>query len=225
MIPRVKRILELTQPLYHNCPGPPIFPLPQVERTNIAPRDHFNMEKLTLVTHTGTHLDAPYHFIEKGITVDKIEPIKLQGTGVIVDLLAKKPKDAITPDDLRDYDEFIKEDSIVLLYTGWGYKRDFTEEYLYHPPWLTEEAAEYLVKKKIIGVGIDHFSLAGVEFEQSVPTHLKILGANIWILEDLFLPRVLLERKEWYIVALPLLLKGGSGAPTRVIAIEFEEGD
>lgn len=225
MIPKAKTVLELTQPLYHNAPGPPIFPLPQIERTNITARDHFNMEKLTMVTHTGTHLDAPYHFIEKGAKMDEIDPVKLQGTGVIVDLLTKKPKEEITADDLRNYDELIKENSIVLLCTGWGYKRDFTKEYLYHSPWLTEEAAEYLVKKKIRGVGIDHFSLAGVEFEQSVPTHLKILGANIWILEDLFLPRVLLEREEWYIVALPLLLKGGSGAPARVIAIEFEEDD
>ena len=216
-----KRIIDLTQPFYHNCPGPPIFPLPQVEITHLAPRDNFNMERLTFVTHTGTHIDAPYHFIENGKKVDEIDLSSLQGKGVVVDLFSKGPDEGITEKDLRKYDERIGEESIVLLATGWGAKRDFSSEYIYHPPWLTLEGAKYLVKKKIKGVGIDHFSLSGVEFEKAVPPHIEILKNNIWILEDLLLPPELLEKEEWYIVAFPMLLRGGSGAPVRVVAMEF----
>ena len=221
MLPEIRRILDLTQPFYHNCPGPPIFPLPQVERTNIAPRDVFNMEKLTFVTHTGTHIDAPYHFVEDGRTVDAIDLVQLQGPGVIVDLYDKNPDEPITDADLAKYDAGIDDESIVLLCTGWGYKRDFTKEYIYQPPWLSIEAARYLVHKQIKGVGIDHFSLAGNEFEKAVPPHIELLKSDIWIIEDMFLPRQLLEGNSWHVIALPMLLKGGSGGPVRVIAVEY----
>lgn len=217
MIPRIKRILDLSQPLYHNAPGAPIFSLPQVERTHIAARDGFNLERLTCVTHNGTHIDAPYHFLENGTTIDAIDPVNFQGMGMTVDLMAKKPQEGITVDDLKEYDALINEDHIVLLCTGWGYKRGFSKEYLNLSPTLTEDAANYLVKKKIRGVGIDHFSLGGIS------THLKILGAGIWILEDLYLPKTLLDRREWHVIALPLLLRGASGAPARVIAVEYED--
>jgi len=219
---KAKRILDLTQPFYHNCPGPPIMPLPQVEITNIAARDTYNMEKLTFVTHSaGTHIDAPYHFIEDGKRLDEIDPLALQGNGVVVDLYEKAPDEGITEEDLRKYDRRIDNQSIVLLATGWGAKRGFTKEYIYHPPWLTLEGAKYLVKKKIKGVGIDHYSLSGIEFEKSVPPHLEILGNGIWILEDLLLPKTLLEREDWYVIALPMLIRGASGGPVRVVAIEF----
>jgi len=219
---KAERIIDLTQPFYHNCPGPPLFPLPQVEITNIAPRDNFNMERLTFVTHTGTHIDAPYHFIENGKRLDEIDILSLQGKGVIVDLFDKGPDEGITENDLQKYDERIDEESIVLLATGWGLKRGFNDEYLYHPPRLTVDGAKYLVKKRVKGVGIDHFSLSGVEFEKAVPPHIEILRNDIWILEDLLLPVELLEEEEWYIIALPMLLKGGSGGPVRVAAIVFQ---
>lgn len=223
MMPKPKNIIDLTQPFYHNCPAPPIFPLPEVKRTNISARDTFNMERLNFVTHTGTHIDAPYHFIEDGRTVDEIEPERLQGKGVIINLLDKKPDEAITEKDLSKYDDYIDNEAIVLLCTGWGYKRGFTKEYIYHPPWLSLEGAKYLVQKSIKGVGIDHFSLAGNEFEKAVPPHIEMLKSGIWILEDLFMPEELLKSSEWYIIALPMLLKGGSGSPVRVIAVEFEK--
>ena len=217
-----KRIIDLTQPFYHNCPGPPFMPLPQVEITNIAPRDTYNMERVTFVTHSaGTHIDAPYHFIEDGKKLDQIDLLSLQGKAVVVNLFDKRPDEEITDGDLRTYDGKIDGQSIVLLATGWGEKRGFTKEYIYHPPWLTLDGAKYLVEKKIRGVGIDHYSLSGVEFEKAVPPHVEILKNGIWILEDLRLPRELLEKQEWYVMALPMLIRGASGGPARVVAIEF----
>ena len=220
---KINQIVDLTQPFYHNCPGPPGFSLPQVRITHCFPRDGFNMEELKFVTHTGTHIDAPYHFCEKGKKVDEIDLLSLQGRGIVIDLYNKKPKEEITIHDLSRYDTVLRKNDIVLLATGWGYKRGFTTEYIYHSPRLDVGAAKYLVKKKVRGVGIDHFSIANTNLERATPPHRTLLEAEIWILEDLFLPKELLQRESWYIVALPMLLKGGSGAPTRVIAIHFQD--
>ena len=111
--------------------------------------------------------------------------------------------------------------NIVIIYTGFGDKRGFNEEYLFHPPWLDLSGAKYLVEKKVKGIGIDHFSLSGTTMEQSFPSHKEILGKNVWILEDLYIDKNILKEKNWTLIVMPMLIRGASGAPTRVLAVKI----
>ena len=199
--------------------GPLGFPLFKCDRVNIQVEDGFNMEKLEFITHCGTHIDAPYHFINDGKTVDRLAPEDLIGEAVALDFQKKGKDENISEDDLKPYDKIIKEGSIVILYTGLHKKRGFNEDYLQYPVWLDLSGAKYLAKKKIKGIGIDHFSLSGTTKERSFPPHIEILSNGIWIVEDLKLHDEILQ-ENWTIFVMPMLIKDGTGGPTRVIAVK-----
>lgn len=203
-------------------PGPPSFPLFEKSITNYKDRDGFNMEKLKFVTHCGTHIDSPYHFFKKGKKVDEIPVENLIGEGIILDFRYKKSGDPISEEDLKKYEKKIKNNVIVILYTGFCKKRGFNKEYLFNPIWLDKSGATYLVKKRVRGIGIDHYSLSGATRERSFPTHEIILKNDIWIIEDLYLDTDIINIKDLIIIVMPMLIKDASGSPTRVIAIEFK---
>jgi arylformamidase len=145
-----------------------------------------------------------------------------QGPGVMIDLRDKGPSEAIRDSDFEHYSSLIIPGSIILLCTGWGYKRSWTREWALKSPWLSPQGAEWLVERKIRGVGIDHYSIGGM-VEENEQTHRILLASKIWILEDIIIPEILLGNQLWHVIALPLLLVGCSGAPCRVIAIEYGE--
>lgn len=215
-----KRILDLTQPFYHDMPGPLGFPLFKCNKVNIQVSDEFNMEKLEFITHCGTHIDAPYHFINEGKKVSDLLPEELIGRAVVLDFRKKKKDESISEEDLKKFDKEIEPDSVVILYTGLCLKRGFNEDYLKYPVWLNQSGAKYLISKKVKGIGIDHFSLSSCTKERSFPVHIDILSKGIWILEDLKLDEELLKDRDWIVIAMPMLLKDGTGAPARVIAVK-----
>jgi len=217
----VKRVLDLSAPLYHNCLWTPFLPLPEMTRTAHVELEGYSMERVTLYTHTGTHIDAPAHLLRDGMTLDKVVVERFQGMAVPVDLYDKKAREPITPQDLEAYAPRIEPGDFVLLCTGWGTKAGPSREYVFESPWLRVDAANYLIERGIAGVGIDHPSISGMEEEEDLPTHQALLGAGVLILEGLVLPRELLELPKWYLVALPLPLKGTGGAPARVVAMEL----
>jgi arylformamidase len=221
LIPKVNQVLDLTQPLYNNCPSIAAPLPPQITLIRNAVDHGWTLEQLTMTTHQGTHMDAPYHLEGFKLTIDLYPPECFQGIGVIIDLRYKKALEAINPEDLEPYSSKIVSDSIIILGTGWGEKRSWTRNWALQSPRLSPEGAKWLVERKIRGVGIDHYSIGGMVEENEI-THRSLLEANIWIIEDLRLPEGLFVDKAWHIFALPLLLQGCSGAPCRAIAVSYE---
>ena len=221
MIPKVARVLDLTQPTYHNSPSLTAPLPPQIVLIRNGSEHGWNLEQLIMTTHQGTHMDAPYHLEGYERTIDQFAPEDFQGEGVIVDLRHKKPSEPISPADLEIYSSSISPNQIVLLNTGWGKKRSWTQEWAKNSPWLSPSAAWWLVERNVKGVGIDHFSIGGM-VDENETTHRTLLKANIWILEDLSLPDELFDENSWHIIALPLLLRDCSGAPCRAIAIHYQ---
>lgn len=214
-----QKFYDLSQPVYDNCPGWPTYEMTSVRNEAFHERDHFNAEQIRLNSHTGTHLDAPYHFFPDGITIDEIPVEKFQGEAVLVDLRGKiAAKEGIRPEHLKPYEDLIKEGSIVLLNTGWGAKRGFEEEYFHDWPYLTGEAAKWLREKGICGVGTDCMSMGGWYEGTGRPCHEALLSNCIWILEEINIPDELMEYKTCYLMTFPLKLKGFSGAPARAVA-------
>ena len=151
-----KKFYDLSQPVYDHCPGWPTYEPTVVRYEATYEKDRFNAEQIRLNSHTGTHLDAPFHFFPDGKTIDQLDVSLFQGNAVIVDLRGIiQAKQGIDASHLEPYADKIHEGSIVLFDTGWNEKRSFDKEYTNDWPYLTGEGAEWLKVKGIKGVGID----------------------------------------------------------------------
>ncbi|HKB72165.1 MAG TPA: cyclase family protein [Thermoanaerobaculia bacterium] len=184
--------------------------------------------------HGGTHLDAPIHFSEGKRTVDQIPVRQLVGPGVVIDVAAKAAADRdyrLSLEDVRAWERKhgpVPTGAIVLLRTGWSSRWPDRKAYLgddtpgritnLHFPSYGREAAEYLVGKRRAGaIGVD---TASIDYGPSTDfiVHRTVLGENVPGLENLAALDALPETGFW-VIALPMKIAGGSGAPLRVVAI------
>lgn len=215
-------IYDMSQPIFHNCPGWPTYDLTEINMETVVGNDGFTSERLNLNSHTGTHLDAPYHFFPNEATIDEIPLEKFMGKAVIVNLEGIEACTAIGPEHMQKYEDKIKENSIVLINTGWCRKRGYTKEYYNDWPFLSKEGAEWLLDRKVKGVGIDGMSIGGWYEGTGRPPHEALLPRGVWLLEELYFPEELLKYDECYLAAVPLKLVGAGGSPTRAYAIIFK---
>ncbi len=217
------KLYDLTQPMYHNCPGWPDTPLMSVSWDYRCIHHGFNAETVSFNTHTGTHIDVPYHFFQDGKKLDDYPVEHYAGPCVIIDLRsAIKPDTAISPQDLAPHMHRVQRGDIVLLFTGQGEKRGFNREYLYDYSYLGGPAAEVLAKAGVKGVGIDALSLGGYgSAEKGRPCHEALLPHDVFIIEELRIPPALADEKRRYFSAFPLPLAGCGGAPARAVVYEW----
>jgi arylformamidase len=218
-MPAARRVHDLTALLQTHMPVWPTAPLPVFEPAGIIARDGYSIERINCTTHTGTHMDAPYHFLEDGITVDRIPPSQLVGPAVVLDLRAEIVGTIISAKALEKKWPKEKHPDFVLLRTDWSGKRASTKEYLYDFPGLDPGAAEWLVQRSVKGVGTDTLGIdpySNSKFE----AHKVLLRKGIWILEALDHLDSLAEGVEYTLVAAPLKIAGASGAMARVFALE-----
>ena len=184
------------------------------------PQHGWRVELLTLASHTGSHVDAPYHKLARGANLDQIPLERFTGSAVIADFRGAKPDQPLTSSLLKLKLPMPLGDRIVLIATGWGQKRAKTDEWLHHPPYLSPDGAEWLVEQKIRGVGIDHYSIAGPRDPMNSRTHEILLGANVWIVEELSFPdEVFTLPQPFEFWTLPINLRGHTGAFCRPVAV------
>ncbi len=215
------RILDLSQPIFHSAPNCPAHPLVRSEVTSSHATASWCWETLTLASHTGSHLDAPLHKIAGGKSIDQIPLDRFVGAAWIADLRPMEPQEWITVERLsKALPVDLPPDSIVLMATGWGDIRERSSKWLYQSPRLAPETAEWLVEKRIRGLGVDHWGIGGWNAENDATVHTILLGKEIWIVEELRFP------EESYslpmpqnFMALPIHLKGHSGAWCRPVLL------
>ena len=206
---RHQRIYDVTMPLSASLPCYPGDPSVEVVPVaQLAQGDTANVSRVTLSSHSGTHFDAPRHFFEYGATIDALDPDLLVGSARVCVVTGPGH---ITADDLRD----LHLDGVrrVLFKTRnsalWG-TPGFQSDYVA----LTASAAHLLRELGVRLVGIDYLSVDAFA-AQDFPVHRILLGAGILILEGLDFRAV--SPGVYELMALPLLLQGGDGAPARVL--------
>ena len=178
----------------------------------------YNTTDLLLYSHSGTHLDAPKHFMPDGKSLDTMPLEKCAGEAIVIDLSHKAPRSFITIEDLAHVAEQIKPQSRLLLRTDWDLKAD-DPEYRTHFPRLSLELAEWLAERGIWLIGLEHPSVASLQDkEELTAVHQALLKEEIVIVESLANLRDLPSKVTF--VALPLKVKDGDGSPVRAIAIE-----
>ena len=214
------RLIDLSQPLYDGAPNCPAHPPVKVEIIADHPKVGWRVELLTLASHTGSHVDAPYHKLATGKNLDQIPLGQFAGQAVIADFRGAISDEPLTANKLAAKLPMPLADRIVLLATGWGAKRAKTDEWLQHPPYLSPDGAEWLIGQEIRAVGIDHYSIAGPRDPVNSQTHSILLEANVWIVEELSFPDEIFGISQPFeFMSLPINFRGFTGAFCRPVAI------
>lgn len=183
-------------------------------------KDGWNATELKIYSHAGTHMDAPVHFDINSKTIDQIPAERFLCDCHIVRIPDIEPGGLLTPDCLGDVSGIIKKGQAVIFNTGWSRYHDDPEMYRNKLPRISKELAEWLAMKQVNLVGVEPPSVADVNKTQELrEIHRILLEADILILEGLTnLESVKTDFVK--LIALPLKIEGGDGAPVRAIIIE-----
>ena len=186
-------------------------PKVQFEQTSsIAGGDMTNTTSFAMSAHTGTHVDAPLHFLKRGKSVEKMLLKMLVGRAYVLDL----PRVDLITKEVLEKSSLPPRTRRVLIKTKnskqWRKRNpEFNEGYVA----LTDDAAKYLIQKGVKLVGIDYLSIA--PFDDLEDTHKTFLKNDIIVLEGLDLSEV--SQGRYNLTCLPMKLKGADGAPARAI--------
>ncbi len=233
-------IIDLTHTLEAGSPYWPEKTPGSPFHTSVATtyaEDGYFTRNLAIPEHFGTHLDAPLHFVANRESADRISVEKFFAPAVVIDVSSAVEQDSdyrVTAQDIErwiDRHGAIPSGALVLFRTGWAARWPSQEKYMnadadgvLHFPGLSLEAASFLLDHaQPVGIGID---TASVDYGPSrdCPVHNLTLPAGIYHLENVAnLDR--LPATGFSIVALPLKLGGGSGAPARVVALIPSESE
>ena len=211
-------VLDLTLTVSQNLPSFPGSPKPHFIPWSKIKTDGYNLELLFLSSHTGTHMDAPFHFDEKGSKIHQISPSRLVSNAILIKT-AKGFNQEITKADIINFEnkhEPIANGSTIIFHTGWQ-KNLGKESFFKNNPGLSTSAAKYLVSKSVNLVGIDSPSIdRGSNGKFSV--HHIFSKNNVLIVENLNnLEKI--SKIHFKLIVLPLKLKDATGSPVRAIAI------
>jgi arylformamidase len=168
--------------------------------------DVCNLTRMALSVHTGTHMDAPRHFVRDGLTMEAMPLDAVMGPARVIgidDPVAVTPREL--PSDLQRGERILFRTRNSSL--SWS-EAPFLEDYVY----VSKEAAQALVDAGVQTVGVDYLSVGGYH-KDLVETHDVLLGAGVWVIEGLDLSRIAPGRYE--MACLPLKIVGSDGAPAR----------
>ncbi|HSB56697.1 MAG TPA: cyclase family protein [Nitrosopumilaceae archaeon] len=209
-------LIDLTMRISPQLPSFPGSPQSQFITWAKNKVDGYNLELIFLSSHSGTHIDAPFHFIDKGLKIDEI-PLERFVCDAILFRIKKGPNQPITKSDIIKFERKhgkILNHSTIIFSTGW-YRNLPKKDYFKSNPGLSADAAKYLAAKRLNLVGIDSPSI-DLGKDSKFPVHHILLSKDVLVVENL----CNLEKiSEMYfkLIVLPLNLKGATGSPVRAI--------
>jgi arylformamidase len=187
--------------------NPPV----RIRRAMTLQRDGVNLSELCLGSHTGTHVDAPSHFVKGGKGIDRLDLDRFIGPAWVADL--RRVIGGINADDLRKA-RIPRGSRRILLRTSnsrwWHPARAFRTDFVY----LAPDGADWLVERNVQLVGIDYLSIEGYDVP-GAPTHKRLLGAGIPIVEGLDLFNV--RPGRWQMAAVPLRIVNADAGLARAV--------
>jgi len=189
-------------------PGDP--PVAITRTSDLARGDSATVSRLSMGSHTGTHMDAPRHFIRRGKGLDDMP---LETTVGPARVIAIRNANVITPEELRQHR--IQRDERILFRTRNSTRCWKTDRFVKDFVSLAPEAARFLAQRRVRMVGVDYLSVGSYRQRNGIEVHRILLGAGIWILEGLNLSHV--RPGPYELLCLPLRIFQSDGAPARAI--------
>jgi kynurenine formamidase len=210
-------LIDLSHPLEHGQRNFSFDPKISVVTHNTIASIGYNITQISLSTHQGTHLDAPYHFYDDGKTIDQVDLGVFYGPATLVDLAPGKglaPKTLLTLEMFQPFAQSFQPGARIIYRTGWdrmfGQPEFFTEF-----PTLTLEAARWIASRQIALLGMDT-PTPSVDWKEC---HLILLAKGVEIVIVEGLTHLELLPSQFTFVGFPLNIKGRDGAPIRAVAV------
>jgi arylformamidase len=204
------RIIDLSHTI---APDMPVYPgtlPPTLSSASTFERDRYRETALYIWSHVGTHIDAPAHLFEDGVTLDRLSADRFYGEAVMLDCTGL-PRDGLIPPDMLPDLTGVR---FLILRTGlehtWG-----TPAYYGPFPTLSPDAARIVAQSGLSGIGVDAISFDPVG--GALPIHRILLGAGMIQIENLCSLDGLPE--HFTLCAFPPVFLNADGAPTRAVAI------
>jgi arylformamidase len=210
--------IDLSHPLSNDMPRVPIMPQPHFGHWRKMPDFPANVTEMSMIVHIGTHVDAPRHFFTDAPTFDQIPLPRLYGGGVVWHIDAK-PLQMIEPADLQAQRPLLQRGDILMIDTGWWARAD-SAEYHRHPG-LSLASAEWLAEQGIKMLAVDCGTPEAATEARwpgwHWPVHHALLSRGILVTEHVRNLQIL-GGQRIEAMLLGLNIKGGDGAPARVVA-------
>ena len=204
-----EKITDISRPIY---PGMTVWPKDEnvkvIELSSIKKGSKYNLSAIKMGSHTGTHIDAPLHFIDEGNHIGGLDLSRFIGKAHVFEVHSKE---CVSKNDIIKFP--IPENGIVLFKTlnsNEPIDRPFNKKYIY----LDISAAQYLVEKKVRTIGIDYLSIEKFN-NPGFPVHNLLLSNDIGIIEGLYLKNV--SEGSYFLSCLPLKIENVEGSPARAI--------
>ena len=200
--------IDVSVPLFDGMVAWGSDPRPKItQKLSIEKGDVCNLTLLDMSAHTGTHMDAPRHFVRDGKGMETLPLDAVMGPARVVEI-----KDPVAV-RVAELEPLQLKPGERILFKSRNSERcwqssEFFEDFVY----ISNEAAQYLVAKGVRTVGVDYLSIGGFH-NDLVETHVTILGAGIWVIEGLNLSAI--EPGDYELACLPLKILGSDGAPAR----------
>jgi arylformamidase len=173
--------------------------------------DKVTMSEMTLISHTGTHMDAPLHFIYRGKTIDEMPLDTAIGLARVIEI---KDTESVKTEELASFN--IQRGERILLKTLNSERVYRTDEFVDDYVYISTEAARFLAEKDIRVIGLDYISIGSYKLESNVKeTHEAFLSRGIWIIEGLNLSGV--KAGNYELICLPIKLEKGDAGLARAI--------
>ncbi|HPJ79727.1 MAG TPA: cyclase family protein [Prolixibacteraceae bacterium] len=212
-------VFELTHLMHSDMPVYPGKGKPRISAAASLDTDGYRELRIELDGHTGTHMDAPAHMLQGGMTLDKYPASHFTGEALLMDI--PEGTCEISLSFLQKREENMAGLDYLLFRTGWSSLWEH-EEYLRNFPVLSVEAAGWLAGKSLKGIGLDAISVDPVESD-TWPVHHILFGAGMVLVENLLFPPGMKEGR-YFFCALPLRLLSADGSPVRAIAMTLPPG-
>lgn len=210
------KVIDLTHTISNIMPVYPGTEQPRLTPASTYETDGFKETLITMFSHTGTHMDAPAHIFESRSSLDSLPVSHFVGKALAIDCSDLGLGGRITAERIMKY-EAAESADFLLFFTGWD-KKWGTEEYFGNYPCITEDAADFIIKSRKKGVGLDTIGIDPIA-DTNLSIHKKLFESNdIVVIENLTnLQDVLGE--PFTFCALPMKYENSDGAPVRAVGI------
>ena len=209
----MSRVVDLTMTVREGMRGV------SMETACTVEREGWNARHLHLYSHSGTHMDSPYHFAAGDQTIDEIPPDRLMGRAWVFDVRQVPDRRPLTVSDLGDGASRVQAGDGILLWSDWSRHVNDADHYRDNFPPIGLELARWMVDRGVRMLGVEPPSVGDVNDLPAVTAvHQVLLGGHVIIVEGLTnLGAIDAPSCQWW--ALPLKIDRGDGAPCRSVAV------